>query len=200
VSAANAKSVGIIGAGKIGRALARIASRAGRRVVISHRAEPAALVGLAAQLGRGVSAGTTADASRADIVVLAVMWDDVPRAVERISWGDQVLIDPTNDFDPSDSNARTSSETVAELVAPARVVKAANTLGAELLASDPREVGGRRVLFISGDDSQAKADVAELLEDGGFSVLDLGTLSVGGRAQQVGGPLAGHNLIRLPSQ
>jgi predicted dinucleotide-binding enzyme len=200
VSAANAKSVGIIGAGKIGRALARIASRAGRRVVISHRAEPAALVGLAAELGRGVSAGTTADASRADIVVLAVMWDDVPRVVERISWGDQVLIDPTNDFDPSDSNGRTSSETVAELVAPARVVKAANTLGAELLASDPREAGGRRVLFISGDDSQAKADVAELLEDGGFSVLDLGTLSVGGEAQQVGGPLAGHNLIRLPSQ
>lgn len=198
VNAANAKNVGIIGAGKIGQAMARIASRAGRGVVISHRTEPASLVGLAAELGAGVSAGTTADASRADIVVLAVMWQHVPRAVGAIRWGDQVLIDPTNDFDPSDSNGRTSSEKVAELVAPARVVKAANTLAAELLASDPREAGGRRVLFISGDDASAKTDVAELLEDGGFSVLDLGGLSVGGRAQQFGGPLPGHNLVHLP--
>jgi 8-hydroxy-5-deazaflavin:NADPH oxidoreductase len=198
VSAANAKSVGIIGAGKIGQAMARIASRAGRGVLISHRGQPAGLVGLAAELGPSVSAGTTADASRADIVVLAVMWQDVLRAVGAIRWGDQIVIDPTNDFDPSHSNGRTSSERVAELVAPARVVKAANTLAAELLASDPREAGGRRVLFISGDDAPAKADIAELLEDGGFSVLDLGGLSVGSRAQQVGGPLAGQNLVRLP--
>jgi predicted dinucleotide-binding enzyme len=198
VKTANAKSVGIIGAGKIGQAMGRVASRAGRAVVISHRGEPASLVGLAAELGPNVTAGTATEASRADIVVLAVMWHDVPSAVGAIRWGDRVLIDPTNDFDASASNGRISSERVAELVAPARVVKAANTLAAELLASDPQHGDGRRVLFISGDDAPAKADVSALLEDGGFSVIDLGSLDVGGRAQQVGGPLARHNLIRLP--
>jgi predicted dinucleotide-binding enzyme len=198
VSAQSTKSVGIIGAGKIGQAMARIASRAGQHVVISHRGEPASLVALAAELGPNVTAANAADASKADIVVLAVMWKDVPGAAGAVRWGDRVLIDPTNDFDPADSNGRTSSEKVAEFVAPARVVKAANTLGAELLDSDPRHGDGRRVLLISGNDAPAKADVSALLEDGGFAVIDLGTLSVGGRAQQFGGPLAGHNLIRLP--
>jgi predicted dinucleotide-binding enzyme len=198
MNAQSTKSVGMIGAGKIGRAMARIASRAGRAVVISHRAEPASLVGLAAELGPNVTVGTAADASRADIVVLAVMWHDVPGAAGTIRWGDQVLIDPTNNFDASASNGRISSERVAELVAPARVVKAANTLAAELLASNPQHGDGRRVLFISGDDAPAKADVSALLEDGGFAVIDLGGLNVGGRAQQFGGPLAGHNVIRLP--
>jgi predicted dinucleotide-binding enzyme len=198
VNAQSTKSVGIIGTGKIGRAMARVAARAGRAVVISHRGEPASLIGLAAELGANVTAGTATDASRADIVVLAVMWRDVRGAVGAIRWGHRVLIDPTNDFDPSGSNGRTSSERVAELVAPARVVKAANTLAAELLALDPQHGDGRRALFISGDDAPAKADVSALLEDGGFSVIDLGGLRDGGRAQQVGGPLAGHNLIRLP--
>ena len=59
------------------------------------------------------------------------------------------MIDATNDWAADDLNGRTSSELVADLVAGARVVKAANTLGAEVLASDPQEAGGRRVIFVS---------------------------------------------------
>jgi 8-hydroxy-5-deazaflavin:NADPH oxidoreductase len=51
------------------------------------------------------------------------------------------LIDLTNDFDPRDLNGRTSSEVVADLVAPARVVKTANSFAADLLAADPRQAG-----------------------------------------------------------
>ena len=108
------------------------------------------------------------------------------------------MIDPTNDFDPSDLDGRTSSEVVADLVAPARVVKAANTLGAAVLGSDPHEAGGQRVIFLSGDDAEAKSEVAALFEDAGFFVVDLGGLREGGQMQQVGAPLAGHNLIHLP--
>ena len=50
--------------------------------------------------------------------------------VMELDWDGRMLIDPTNDFDPSDLNGRTSSEVVADLVAPARVVKAGNTLEA----------------------------------------------------------------------
>ena len=192
------KSVGIIGAGRIGRAMAQVAHRAGRPVVITNRTGPQSLALVVQELGEGVSAGTVAEAAAADIVVLAVMWPDVPRAVEGLEWEGRILIDPTNDFDPSDLNGRTSSEVVADLVAPARVVKAANTLGAAVLASDPREAGGQRVMFLSGDDADAKAEVGRLFEEAGFFAVDLGTLREGGQLQQLGAPLAGENLVRLP--
>ena len=195
---ANIKSIGIIGAGRIGQAMARIARRAGRPVVIANSRGPQSLTSVVEELGDGVSAGTVGDAVAADIVVLAVMWPDVPRAVDGLAWEGRILIDPTNDFDRSDLNGRTSSEVVADLVAPARVVKAANTFGATVLNSDPHQAGGHRVIFLSGDDADAKSEVGRLFEDAGFFVVDLGGLREGGEMQQVGAPLAGHNLIRLP--
>jgi predicted dinucleotide-binding enzyme len=192
------KSVGVIGAGRIGKAMARIASRASRPVVISHRGGPQSLSAVVQELGEGVSAGTVKEAAAKDIVVLAVMWPDVPEAVEGLEWEGRILIDPTNDFDPSDLNGRTSSEVVADLVAPARVVKTANIYGAELLASDPRQAGGQRVMFLSGDHADAKSEVGALFADTGFYVIDLGGLREGGQTHQLGAPLAGQNLIRLP--
>jgi predicted dinucleotide-binding enzyme len=194
----NIESVGIIGAGRIGQAMAQTALRAGRQVVIANSRGPQSLRSVVEALGQGVSAGTVQDASAADIVVLAVPWSQVSQAVEGLDWDGRIVIDPTNDFDPSDLDGRTSSEVVAELVAPARVVKAANTFGAALLGSEPRQAGGQRVIFLSGDDAEAKSEVIALFEDAGFFVVDLGGLREGGQMQQVGAPLAGHNLIRLP--
>ena len=79
-----------------------------------------------------------------------------------------------------------------------RVVKAGNTFAAAVLASDPHEAGGRRVIFVSGDDADAKAEVIALFQDAGFFTFDLGSLSRGGEVQQFHGPLAGLNLVRLP--
>ncbi|HWD69141.1 MAG TPA: NAD(P)-binding domain-containing protein [Solirubrobacteraceae bacterium] len=195
---AKIKSVGIIGAGRIGQAMAQVARRAGRQVVVANSRGPQSLSSVVQELGDGVSAGAVKDAAAADIVVVAVMWPDVPLAVEGLGWEGRIVIDPTNDFHPSDLNGRTSSEIVADLVAPARVVKAANTLGAALLGSDPHQAGGERVIFLSGDEAAAKSEVSGLFEDAGFFVVDLGGLREGGQMQQVGAPLAGHNLIRLP--
>jgi len=198
MQAADIKSVGIIGAGRIGQATAQTARRAGRQVVISNSRGPESLSRLVEAQGKGVSAGTVKDAAAADIVVVAVMWPQIPQAVDGLDWEGRIVIDPTNDFDPSDLDGRTSSELVADLVAPARVVKAANTLVAAVLGSDPRQAGGQRVIFMSGDDAEAKSEVVALFEDAGFFVVDLGGLREGGQMQQVGAPLAGHNLIRLP--
>ena len=195
---ADNQSVGIIGAGRIGQAMAHIAHRAGRQVVIANSRGPQSLTSVVEALGGGVTAGTVQDAAAAGIVVLAVPWAQVQQAVRGLEWDGQILIDPTNDFDPSDLDGRTSSEVVADLVAPARVVKAANTLVAAVLGSDPHEAGGQRVLFLSGDDPEAKSEVGGLFEAAGFFVVDLGALRQGGEMQQVGAPLAGHNLIRLP--
>jgi predicted dinucleotide-binding enzyme len=123
---------------------------------------------------------------------------NVPQAVEGLEWEGGIVIDPTNDFDPSDLDGRTSSEVLADLVTPARVVKAASTLGAAVLGSDPHEAGGQRVILLSGDDAEAKSEVVALFGEAGFFVVDLGGLREGGRMQQVGAPLAGHNLVRLP--
>jgi len=195
---ANIKRVGIIGAGRIGRVMAQIARRAGREVVIANRQGPESLSSVVQELRDGVSAGTVEDAASADIVVLAVMWADVPHAVDGLAWDGRIVIDPTNDFDPSGLNGRTSSEVVGDLVAPARVAKAGNTFAAAVLGADPQEDGGQRVIFLSGDDADAKSEVGGLFEDAGFFVVDLGGLREGGRIQQFGGPLAGHNLVRLP--
>jgi 8-hydroxy-5-deazaflavin:NADPH oxidoreductase len=195
---ADIKSVGIIGAGRIGQAMARTALRAGRHVVIANSRGPESLSSVVEALGDGVSAGTVNDAVTADIVVLAVMRPEVPQTVEGLDWEGRIVIDPTNDFDLSDLDGRTSSDVVADLVAPGRVVKAANTLVAAVLGSDPHQAGGQRVIFLSSDDTDAKSEVVTLFEDAGFFVVDLGGLREGGQMQQVGAPLARHNLIRLP--
>jgi 8-hydroxy-5-deazaflavin:NADPH oxidoreductase len=189
--------VGIIGAGRLGQAMARTALRAGSQVVLSNSRGPESLAALVSTLGEGVSAGTVDEAAGAGFVVIAVPWPSVPEAVQGLHWDGRIVIDATNDFDPSDLNGSTSSQVLADLVPGARVVKAANTLGAAVLASDPHEAGGRRVIFLSGDDAEAKSEVSALFEDAGFVAIDLGGLASGGAIQQLGGPLSGVNLIKL---
>ena len=121
----------------------------------------------------------------------------VPAAVTGVQWDGQTVIDTTNAWN-ADLGGRTSSEIVADLVPGARLVKAANTLEANLLGADPHEAGGRRVIFLSGDDTSAKAAVVELFDAAGFFPIDLGDLVTGGRMQPLGGPLPSHNLVRLP--
>ena len=170
-----------------------MAQRAGREVVIANSHGPQSLAAVVDDLGAGVSAGTVGEAAASALVVIAVPWASVPEAVASLAWDGKIVVDQTNafvfpDMKPADLGGRSSSEIVAELVEGARVVKAANTLGAGLLGSDPREAGGRRVLFLSGDDGAAKAVVADLFEGAGFFPVDLGDLATGGRMQQAGGP------------
>jgi predicted dinucleotide-binding enzyme len=139
---ANHKRVGIIGAGRIGQAMARTALRAGRSVAIANSRGPESLTSVISALGDGVSAATVQQAAAAGIVVIAVPWPRVQQPLEGLEWSGQIVIDATNDFEPSDLNGRTSSEVVAGLVRGARVVKAANTLAAAVLGSDPHEGGG----------------------------------------------------------
>jgi len=189
--------VGIIGAGRLGQAMARTALRAGRRVVIANSRGPGSLASVVSALGDGVSAGRVDEAASAGIVVVAVPWDHVPEAVLGLEWNSQVVVDATNDWAADDLQGRTSSELVADLVPGARVVKAGNTLGADVLGSDPHQAGGRRVIFVSGDDADAKAQVVALFQDAGFAAIDLGDLATGGAMQEIHHPLAGVNLIRL---
>ena len=197
-------SIGIIGAGNIGLAVAKTLARAGIEATIANSRGPESLAESVAALGPTIKAGTREQAAKADIVVIAVNWSKLPAAAAGLpAWDGRIVIDANNPveaplFKPVDLHDRVSSQVVAELVAGARVVKAFNHLRAEVLASDPRADGGRRVLFYSGDDGAAKAEVAALIDRLGFAGIDLGSLAVGGRlAQFPGGPLPNQNLVRI---
>ena len=197
-------TIGIIGSGAIGTAFARTLARAGIDATISNSRGPESLNDLVQELGPSIKAGTREEAARADIVFIAVNWTKLPAALAGLpDWNGRIVIDANNPieaplFKPVDLKGRVSSEVVADLVPGARVVKAFNHLRAEVLARDPRADGGQRVLFYSGDDSAAKAEVAALIDRIGFTGIDLGSLAVGGKlAQFPGGPLPNQNLVKV---
>ena len=197
-------NIGIIGAGDIGQAFAGQAVKAGYEVIVSNSRGPESLTGVVHQLGPLAKAGVRQEAAQADVVVLAVPWSQLGTALSGLpAWSGRILIDATNPvvqpgFRLADLKGSTSSEIVASLVPGARVVKVANTLVSAMLAADPRQAGGRRVLFMSGDDATAKAGVKDILEKIGFATIDLGGLASGGSLQQFpGGPLPTLNLIKL---
>jgi 8-hydroxy-5-deazaflavin:NADPH oxidoreductase len=151
-----------------------------------------------------IQAGTREQAARADMVFVAVNWTKLPTALGGLAdWGGRIVIDANNPieaplFKPVDLGGRVSSEVFADLVPGARVVKAFNHLRAQILSDDPRANGGQRVLFYSGDDKAAKAEVAALIDRIGFVGIDLGALAVGGKlAQFPGGPLPNQNLVKV---
>jgi len=197
-------TIGIIGAGDIGQAFAGQAVKAGYDVIVSNSRGPESLTGVVHQLGPLAKAGVRQEAAQADVVVLAVPWSQLGAALSGLpAWNGRILIDATNPvvqpgFRLADLKGSASSEIVASLVPGARVIKVANTLVSALLAADPRQAGGRRVLFMSGDDGTAKAGVKGILENIGFATIDLGGLASGGRLQQFpGGHLPTLNLIKL---
>jgi predicted dinucleotide-binding enzyme len=197
--------IGIIGAGGIAQAVARQGLGAGYEVILSNSRGPESLKAVVQTLGAGAAAGSVRDAAQADLVVLAVQWPNVAKALAGLpNWEGRTLIDATNptagppDFKLADLGGKTSSQVVASLAPGARVVKAFNTLTVANLSADPRKAGGRRVLFMSGDDASAKKEVATVLDRIGFATIDLGSLAIGGALQQFpGGPLPVHNLIKL---
>jgi predicted dinucleotide-binding enzyme len=196
--------IGIIGAGRLGQALARTAQRAGRRAVLANSRGPDSLAPVVNELGGGITAGTTHDAARCSLVALAVPWVNVRDTVADLPWSGQIVIDATNavlipSLELVPLGGLTSSEIVSKLVPGARLVKAANTYAAEVLGADPRDFGGRRVLFLSGNHAEANGLVAAFFGAAGFFPIDIGDLVSGGALQQAGGPLARHNLVRLPA-
>ncbi|MEU5414725.1 NADPH-dependent F420 reductase [Streptomyces clavifer] len=196
--------IGMLGAGTIAQAIARHAIRHGHEVVLSNSRGPASLAPLVQDLGPLAAAGTPAEAAAADLVVLAVNWPQIPDAVAELPrLNGTVVIDTTNQFASPPQNPKiadlgdlTGSEYVASLLPGARVVKAFNALYAQFIAPDPRHEAGRQVLFLAGDDADAKNTVKRLTAQFGFAPVDLGTLHAGGRLIQLDGPLSALHALK----
>lgn len=197
-------TIGIIGTGNIGSAIARALTRVGKKVVMANRRGPTSIGALVQELGPNASAATVDEAAAADMVFVAVNWSKIPGALSGLgAWNGRIVVDANNPieaptFQPFDLGGRTSSEVFGDYVPGAKVVKAFNHLQPQLLAGDPRAEGGRRVLFLAGDDPGARAKVADLITNLGFFALDLGGLKQGGQLTQFpGGPLPTHNLVKF---
>lgn len=189
--------IGIIGAGRIGGALAERLVGAGHEVAVSNSRGPETLASLVEGLGERGRAATVADAARfGDVVVVAIPMGRY-RELPSDAVAGKVVIDANNYYpgrdghlEELDSDRTTSSELLQAHLPGARVVKAFNAIQWMRLRDDGRPAGDpeRLGIPVSGDDAEAKRTVTELIDQIGFDPVDAGTLAEGGRKHQTGGP------------
>jgi len=185
--------IGIVGAGMIGATAARLFVAAGHEVAVSNSRGPESLRSLVEELGGRARAAADVDeaAEFGEVVLLAVPWRS-PEALPRPeSVSGKIVIDAMNPYAPGggtyDLGDSTSSEETRRRLPGARLVKAFNTIWYQHLATRGRTdlpVDERHAVFLAGDDAEAKAVVARLIEEIGFAPVDTGPLREGGRRQQ----------------
>jgi predicted dinucleotide-binding enzyme len=199
--------IGFLGAGNVTRTFGRHLITAGHTVVVANSRGPETLADFVDDLGPDAMAGTKEQAAEGDVVILAVHWVKVREALKGIDWRGRILIDATNahmDQNPDISLAgvarsraalkgRTSSEIVAQMAVGARLVKSISNMPMRWI-QDFSPNKPRSVIFTSGDDTEAKQLVIELVNSTGLVAIDLGSLAIGGAMHEVGAPLSGLDL------
>jgi len=194
--------IGIFGAGKVGTALARLLVASGYDVLITGSPRQTALNLLVSVVAPGAGVVTPAQlVAQSDVVIVAVPfgkggtvpWED---------FGGRIVVDAMNYWPPVDGHIaavdddeRTTSEINAARNPLARVVKSLNHLGYHEMEDDSMDAGSplRRALAVVGDDAEARAVIARLIDDIGFDAVDGGPLA-NGRALEPGHPAFGREL------
>jgi predicted dinucleotide-binding enzyme len=187
--------IAVIGSGRIGSTAARLFAQAGHEVTIANSRGPETLTDLVDELGEGVRAATVEDAaSSAELVLVAIpfgRYRDLP--AEALTG--KIVVDAMNYYPERDGHVReldedttTSTELLAAHLPGARVVKAFNTMKSGNLGQRGSHgpLDERLVMFVAGDDHEAKERVSNLIEEIGFAPIDDGSLPEGGRRQQPG--------------
>lgn len=182
--------IGIVGAGRMGSALACLWIKAGHSVSLSFARDSARIEALASHLGPGASVITPAKAAaHADVVLLSVPFDALDAAVDAIGGPHDTkpLITTVSpyvaDFTGrsvdlvSRIRHRSAAEEIASRLPGFQVVEAFNLTFADLLAISPSPLGDRRpTIPLCGDDAASKGVVAGLVADAGLVPMDLGAL------------------------
>jgi predicted dinucleotide-binding enzyme len=171
--------IGVIGAGRIGANAARLWANAGHELVLSFSRDPAELEERAAAIG--ARAGTPAEAAAfGEVVMLSVPWRLIDAVLADVgSLAGKIVVDTTNQFGAGGVEelpaGRTAAQVNAERMPGARYTKAFNTLTSGFQAEAAGRTGPDRVaMFLCGDDADAKAVVAGLIGDAGFTAIDVG--------------------------
>lgn len=197
------KIIGILGAGRVGTAIARRAIAAGYQVRVAS-SRPASEIALVLRfVAPGAEAADAAEVIAAsDIVVLALPLSKY-RALPAQAFDGKIVVDAMNYWAETDGTlpefegAPSSSEVVADHLEGARLVRAFNHMGYHEIDGEARPAGdpGRRALAIAGDDRAARAALAGVIDRLGFDPVDAGPLRAG-RGFAIGTPVFGAPLGR----
>jgi predicted dinucleotide-binding enzyme len=172
-------SISIIGTGNMARTIGALAVAGGNTVEVMGRDQSKA-ADLAKALGGSATTGEWGAVPAGDIVIVALLYASVVPVVAH--YGDalagKVIVEISNPFNSAaDGLAHGEDTSIAQEVAKAApasasVVKAFNTIFRHVLEK------GRPVVFIAGDDAQAKAGVEAFIESLGLRPLDVGRLKM----------------------
>ncbi len=184
-------NIGIIGAGFVGRAVAKLAIQAGHRVMVSNSRGPQTLFSLKPMLGCEIGTAPQA-ASFGDIVVIAVPLTAIGQLPVAELTGKPV-IDAVNYYPERDGQVAeldkqktTTSEYLAGFLPRAKITKAFNAIQMTHLENDGLPAGdlARCALPLAGDDAETKKQVVALYDAFGFDAVDAGALCEGWRFQR----------------
>ena len=187
------RSIGILGAGRVGTAVARQSLNAGYPVTIATTKPAPEIAMLVDIITPGARAVEAVEAVTADLLVIAVPLHKY-RSLDPSLLAGKTVIDVMNYWAPVDgqidefeADPRTSSEIIQAFLPEARLVKSLNHIGYHELEEDGKKAGAtdRRALALAGDHDQAKAMVAAYLDRLGYDPVDAGPLRAG-RAFQPG--------------
>lgn len=186
--------IALIGAGRMGQAVARLALAAGHDVVLANSRGPDTLNDLIATLGPRASAASVADAvAGADLVVLGTPWGKTKDAVSAVAdWQGKIVVDGTNNRagpEIFDIGGIPSSVLVASYMPGARVVKAFNHNAIHIWSEALANRSPANALYVSGDDAEAKKIVSKFIAEIGGEPIDAGDLATGGGLYGAGGKL-----------
>jgi predicted dinucleotide-binding enzyme len=177
--------IGILGSGNMGAALGHLFAAAGHAVTFSYSRDPAKLERLARRNGPRARAGSPSEAARgAQAVLLAVHWSRVPHVLRAVgSLRGKILIDCTLPMTPSDTalavgHRISGGELIARRARGARVVKAFNTVPAELLRAGAATLPEQPMVCYCGNDPRAKRVVSRLIQEIGFEPVNCGRLAM----------------------